>query len=708
MSNETQIELPFPLIVNSISAKYSETEKPSGLGYMLLKMIGSDAVSKEMTFRELIKEFDLPEDVFQIFRAELDMLTDKKMIEFNSSYIDLNSKISSIHFTKLGKDAFSKGVISKNPKDLNTKLYFAPGKRDTKIFFTDSNFKTFPSEFNSNLFGGIKCDEDLLEDFVKSTKSKNHYQIKKEDDIFDFRLESSELDIYGQSVKLFFDKSNSDFSLSEGDMDINFIKSNYSFDDIVSRLNPSLFETSDDITVKQWSEFNHSWNTYEFMLPQNFIIRPSDICLFNSDHCHIKGEILSAPISLQNLDSHVVVISSTGIFAYRFISGKVKIKGYDGQMKTNLIVFRSLLSEEKDECLKEAVTSINLDETDGLLKSILLCQKMSDAEAEIQKLMTLYLGEAPLQKYLSVSRDLNKFKKEKWYKNLPDIIELSLSERTDLLKDKKSIVDLLSSLSNENIRSDWALILPHLFSPDPALNLEMADYCLDKGLNKRRVIHESEILNLIIKSVSENKKIDGKSKFFSTVSNIRYNLAELQNLTGIFSLSEHSFDFDSFDEEKRKKIIDHTSTLGSSFNDLSSELKSLGLLKDANEAGLGEIGKFVELFKGISIVFKDSNKPVNSKDLLKEPNSQLFGIQLGAKLEENLKSMGFNGVLNEMLSSAHKKGYLSDADFEILDKFREFRNKCAHQTSVSTIDSKTKELWIRSVFRLESEKEGKK
>ncbi|WNY22951.1 hypothetical protein MmiHf6_02450 [Methanimicrococcus hongohii] len=699
MQNETQIEIPFPLVINNFFAKYSATEKPSGLGYMILKMIGSDGVSKEMTFREIVKEFGLPEDLFPILIKELEVLCSKKMIQFDG-LIELDSQISFITFTKLGNEAFSKGVISKSPKDFTGDLFFAPGKKD-KLYRSSSNFKSFSGEINVNLFNQIHNIDALdLEDYLKS--HKKDYNINKEDDIFDFQLNPFEISIYGQNVKLIFDQTNAMFSFSEGDMDINFIKGHYPSGYIADQLNPFIFETSsNDISITKWDTSDIPWNKYEYVLPSDFKILEFDLCLFNTEYCEVNIEHLHAPFCLQKFDSHAIVISSTGSFAHRFIRGKVGLKGFDGQRECNLVIRRSLLPEEKDNCLKEAVKSINQNETDSFLKCIQICRQMSDSEIEIKDFLTSYLENASIEKYSLTAKELKRFEKEKWHKKLPEIIEQSIVENTDLLKDWRSLVDLLLLLASEKVVSGWYAVIPKLFSSNSSLNLEVADYCLDKNFDKKTILRSSGILTPMIRSIQNNNKIDGNSRFFTNASNIRYNLTELKKLTEILSVSEYSFDIDLIDEEKRTKIIKHVSTLDSLFKNFLFDAESSNILKSSDQVDLENIKKLVDIFKDISITLKSMDKTVSLKDLSKERNSRLVGIGLGVKLEEIFKSMGFVGTLNEMISNAYDKELISKSDFEIFGKIREFRNQCAHDLIVPNIDGKQKEKWISSVSRLD-------
>jgi hypothetical protein len=700
MSNETQtqIGLPFPIINSRVSAKYSATEKPSGLGYMLLKMIGL-GVSENLTFQELIEEFGLPEDVFYIFKDELNSLFSKKMIIFKSD-IHLDSEISLISFTKLGLEAFSKGVISQEPKDFTTELYFAPGKKD-KIYKSNNNFKQYSKKVDEGLFQKIAVDSSDLEEFLKSDKNKSYYKIKKEEDIFDFKLESTIPAIYEQSVKLLFDKMSAQFSLYEGDMDMNFIKSHYSFDFIMNFLNPCLFESSSsDIDIRKWGEIPMSWNNYDYLLPKDFIVRDSELCLFDSEYCIVKGNSFSTPVCLKKLDSNAVIITSLGAFAYHFVNEKISIKGYEGSMKSNLVVHRLLSPEETDECLKEVLKSINLDETQGFIQGIDVCRRMIDSESEIQALVIKHLLGESIHGYHTAAVDLKKYENEKWHKKLPEFIEESLCERTDLLKNGKEIADLLFSLSSEKIKSDWSSLLPLLFSSNSMSNSELADYCLDKGLDKRVIIRSSGILESLVQSILENEKIEGKSKFFSTVSNIRYNLAKLQNLTGISSFSEYSFDIDSIDDEIEKQIVESVSTLSSSFDAFSSELKSLNLLKEV-ESSLDDIRRYLNIFKSINVTLKNRNKKMNQKDLLKEPNPRLFGISLGIRLENILKTMVPIASLNEMLEDVRQRQFISESDFKSLDEFRDFRNKCAHEAEIQSPNQEKKSEWLSLVFRFE-------
>ena len=56
--------------------------------------------------------------------------------------------------------------------------------------------------------------------------------------------------------------------------------------------------------------------------------------------------------------------------------------------------------------------------------------------------------------------------------------------------------------------------------------------------------------------------------------------------------------------------------------------------------------------------------------------------------------------LLDMIANSHERGLISDRDYETLEEIRRFRNKCAHDPVIPSVDRKTRKMWMATVDNL--------
>jgi hypothetical protein len=398
---------------------------------------------------------------------------------------------------------------------------------------------------------------------------------------------------------------------------------------------------------------------------------------------------------LSKFEADIITISSTAVgTAYRFVNDKVRIKGFEGHVKRNLIVRRTLLTDDTEECLKGILDSIIIKTDEDFHKAIGIAQLMRGTEG-ISKLVFDRLKNRSVKDYLIVAKELKKHEKSRWYMEVPLFIEDALLKIDDIGNCATDVLDLFSALANEKIKIDGIRIAQKMFNPDSKSNIEIADRCLSVGLNQKKVLEASGISSILIKSISGGDDINGKSKLFIDVSNARHNLSRLKELTRIESLQKSSFDIDTVDQNTKDEIERCSTT----FSQIISNLKASEafLPNDMNELSMFE-GKFKE----INTTIKSLRTKVDINTLRNENNPRIIGIQLGIMLEGILNKMVQKNDLSAMISDAKTGGFISEDDFRTFNEIRDYRNKCAHGEEIPPLDKNKKEEWIRTISRMKT------
>jgi len=694
MSNDVNIKLPFPAVRYCFSAMYSKTEKPSGLGYMILKMVGSKVLSDKMKFEKLMEDFGLPYDLFPLLKEEIENLKDNGMVESDEGF-DVGSMISAVRLTQQGEEAFKKGVISIKPEKKGGEIFYLPGRIDKlTVDFKSQQLSETPFDFRE-----ISADPDDLEVYVKANKSK--FGVGENEDIFDFKIVDEDQYIFDKKMTMSFDPLSAKFSAPySGDADSRFIKEQFSIGFLMEKIGDSLFNMPEIIDVLAWSKDMPSWDEYVFMLPCNMNLKGA-VCIADANVCKISDSF-NMPERCRKEETKLIVIDSSSVGTkYAFVRSKIGIKGIDGYVEKNLAVQQRMGQNEVDACIKDVLQNIDVADEAGFQRGVDLCRHQSDS-SEVRRIILRRLNAVNMNSFLSVVKSLDKHKGAKWFKDIPDIVEEALCEKSEPPMNDKMLIQTIADFKRIGISINGTKILPKLFSTDGD-KISIADDCLEAGLSAKGVISLSGVAGPVADRILRGADIPGKSSEFSMFSNISHNLAELKEITGIASTSKYALDIDGLDAESSKRIIDSSYTLSTHCAKLGKEPYFL----DLGKAGLSEVLKFEKLFAELSDVLKGttSGKIMTKEDLMREKNPIILGIQLAKNLENTLSGQfSLKGSLENMIGEAHEKKLINDKDFDTLDKFRQFRNRCAHEMQPSVrFTEKDRHKWINIVFSLKME-----
>lgn len=222
---EFQIPFSFPLFEVKTAIEYANTEKPSGISYLILTLI-NEFSGKEMTMSELMSIIGVPDDLFSIFMKELLELIDNGVIQTNGIDSDdmsleefPNLHIGDFSMTAIGKEIFQSEILpSKERLNIRQTMYYDPINQSVTVhspatYLTDSpnisvamdDHRRLEDWIHENKFMlGIKKDQRILSIAVLDKLQKGISRPAK----IELDIETSRCDISfpQQEVTQFFEK----------------------------------------------------------------------------------------------------------------------------------------------------------------------------------------------------------------------------------------------------------------------------------------------------------------------------------------------------------------------------------------------------------------------------------------------------------------------------------------------------------------------
>lgn len=163
---------PFPVIKLTAGVEYSEVQKPSGIGYIILTLI-RDASDEEEIFSDTLGRFGVPDDLRSIFADEIevmiarDILRMRRNSEYRSDYFE-DYRIMDFEFTEDGERMFRDGAIPTGKKGYKEQtVFFNPLKSEFSFnapnnLLTEEQQKCYPKGFMDD----IDIDESDLKDHL--------------------------------------------------------------------------------------------------------------------------------------------------------------------------------------------------------------------------------------------------------------------------------------------------------------------------------------------------------------------------------------------------------------------------------------------------------------------------------------------------------------------------------------------------------------
>ncbi len=657
-----------PVFERSFSASYSRVERLSGIQYLLLKIIGTRPFQSR-SWRDVMEVLRIPDEVYEkIFEEDLKKMASSKVIDIEGG-TDLDSEIGSMDFTPVGRQAFDKGVIAKQVEEFRGTVAFTPWKSGKR--FAKSASKIYdPSEGLSTKFANMSVDLLGMQAYVET--EKHLYGVTdKEAEVFDVKFEDSgRFGSIPESLNLSLNERTGEFEVLSNDLDDVFLKNNFESGTLIQSLPDSIFEPRKGMEVMRWRDSDPDWDSMTFYIPYDVKLEDKDLVILDRSSCRSEKDVTYS--TLEGCDMAVIKSSGLG-YEYCFVRRPTTVTGHDGQEECRVAVRRTIGKDEIDRLVDSLVEGIDVSDTNGLEKAIRISEIVKNDDMA-QDIARKHLSKIPVH---IAMRNLEKHSKKSWFRKIPDILEDVLCEKG---LDARGI---LTEMQGVGVKLTGHRIVQRLKTGSAEDDVVMVDLLSDVLKNPESAIKELDLNEYISESILTGRTRDCKSGILASASNAAKLLRKLKDLFGMVSLSDYSFDLESYGPEVHGTISKDIVTFGSDIDKLKPVI--------GRTSGWSEITGYKEFFQGVSGFFSEKK------------GDRSTGIELGVRLEELLRSMGLEGTMDEMLKEARNSEKISENDYDQLDSLRQYRNACAHQVEFEPAGKKNLKTWTSMVGRMENE-----
>lgn len=678
-----EVKMKLPSIEKDFNAKYTHVEKPTGIEYALLTIIGTPQFER-MDWEDVMEMIGVDDVLFRnIFKPALWGMSSRGMIE----YADHRGTVNDAKFTNMGREAFDKRVIATNPQPLSGRISFCPGKL-TK-YQKDSDVRTCSmDDFDASRFSEFNPDDQSIENTI--IRNKSRFGVDKDSEIFDLDIGSeASTRCYECGINLAVNEVTGDFRFSANDLDENFLKATMVAKDLLGKLSPNVFQSPiNDVEFEKWGKCP-DWESFRYIAPRDVKFNGHKLVAVNMSSCSKNSDNIFQVDDSMGCDLLFIDTSETG-HEYCLVRHDAGVEGLEGTVPCNLVVGRQIGKEHIDEFITKTVESIGVDTLDNFKRALGVAKLSSDSN--------IALG--VVKRRLAMSKDidsdiqiLESFRSEGWYKEF----EEKLLEQTII--DKGMSPEQASKLLTEHgLKVDGYELAKHYSSQgtDP---LETIDVLYGAVSNRLLFIATMQADQKLCELLNKGTDKEFKSLILGKAKNSSKILAEIRNELGVKSLSDYNFDLGSFSEQKRKDFITKSKTVEKDVSDLIRDWPNGNVvLKDFRD--------YVDFFNDVVRTFNSSN--TKDKGLIKA-DARVFGINAGVMLEDILKArLETDQTLNDMIEVAYKKEFVSNEDFATLTKFRKFRNDCAHEITIGDMTEKERREVMRIIESLKLKSEGTK
>lgn len=670
------VKVKLPAILCDFKASYSHVDKLSGVQYMILTIVSTDSF-KELTWGEMMDRLGIPEIIYnEMYKPAIGRMILLKMVE-PTGRIDLDDYVGETVLTKMGRQAYEKGVMAQDVDDFSGTVANTPAAPSNKYVKGSTLKACDKTGFIEDRFSDLEPDELKIENHI--IKEKSQYGVDEADaDVFDIRIErQKDLACYQRDLRVGLDEVTGQFTIESDNLDDNFLKSRFNSPELLSEIPEQISQSSSaEIRYVAWADKVPDWENVRFFLPFDVKFDKSKLVLVNGKNCRSSKYLCSEITG----DSDIVVIETSNLgYEYALVEIPTVIEGFEGESKCKLMVRRSIDEKRIAEYIETAARSIDPVDTESLAKALGICDIIADKRLSKEIVGNCLRKTSNFQGTLI---ELQQYKKAKWYSELPDMVEEAILEKES---DAKQVATVLNQA---NLQIAGTLAASRFKSEDPSIALSHADILAPVVRNDVTFLRDMGLEQTIADMILDGDAPPYSSKHLASMSNLSRNLHELKKVFHIESPSKYTFDLSEMKSEEKERLKPYLSTYGKDMDTIRTLIQGTGSYSElkAYEAFFKEMVQFIN--------------PGNGSDL------RTYGIEEGIRLSETLEKLGLSGTLDEMISDAHDKHIISDNDHAILTEFRLFRNECAHQMVVGEVKKNKLKQWKQAIDNL-SRRENK-
>ena len=685
MSSFIKISLPMPFVKIQVSGVLAKINKPSGMQYMLLRMIkfGSECEGK-YTIADLTHLFGLPEDLSDFVITEINKLQKLEMISTRNT-VSPRTSLKSISLTELGEDVFERGRVSIESKRLDVPLIFKPGLHLS--IGPDENLEVV----SGKRYQFSKPDIHKVDGFLRMNRKK--YGIDDDDQIYSLDYKMEREHSYIQHVSMEFDEQSGQFVFtSRSETNIDFIKLNYTGEEIIKGIPDSPFVLRPNLKfdVKRWGD-QPICSSVTSYLPIDF--DPYIRILINSSYItRISDDVRSFTIQ-EGLGCDCVYFESSNV-AYKvwFSRAEAGVSGFDGTKNIKLVLTHRLVGHEMDELIDLIISNTHYERTDDL-DFISELTVLNQDPSIIGRVVKAQLADPDIENLKKELSRITRFKGLMWWDSISDYVEDVLVDWLQSLN-LEVLIECLLAIDRRDIHLTGQKILPAIL--DKFGPLEALDIAFQFGMDYTTIL-SGQVKEELIKTIMSGQPLPNRSSQFKVFSDLTSRLSFLRKSLGLISAEDYYIDNWTFTDDEVKE---HSS----SFNSLSTDLSKLDALISPYESGSVDLlRKYVSLLD-IRIGALRSRKQFRSRaDFVNEDNPCLFFIRA-----REMMFFEVGRIMNKDVDESMLRGFIAISGaldnqdkmniIELLDK----SVVCLHTKLDMGLQTDQKKRWMTSIFRLSS------
>jgi len=704
--NIIETNFAFPLLRLRNEVVFTQVKKPSGISYFLLVLI-NESTGRKQKISDLLKQFGVPSDLYDIFANEMFELINLGIIECLAPY-DKTSfqqyQLQHFTFTEKGKKVFlEESIPLEGNKTIKLDVFYNPALKDMFVTSDQAYGNAEKTVLDAEFFNKISLpSNENIEEYLNKKKS-NGIPIKKEEIILESKLFTHE--------KLFVTNPIT-IKLSENDSVL------FEFED--KRLHSFFHENYTDLMVTNGLALK---NKFQFPMGGSFKTILSD--LYPYDKIYVPEEMKhmlaqKALIDIRRdgylttnsklsflLPGMVNEVNSAGTFikiydltrASLFIPAFVSTRNEVlGLIDINLLVEKKLDNENIKELVEKLIAkyhSFNPSDEDefGFKKFVQLCKNTNKLDVINESIDKWLIGLEVEEKIELLSKIKEKSNNEPVVYNY--IKNLGLQLLPAFLNNPNA-----SNLEYRLYLSSWIIksnklsnikVLEYIFNHDTFSDEELVaifDILSNNNYSPKDILPFSHRMIPILFNTELSN-----SKFASEIMTLRNTLDSLINLSGI----KNPTDYETKEVLDRVKFMNYFSTF-------KTTLKSLNFVGSIDRTVLSRYEQYLSVFDNLNDLYLSEknaqNNPVSINEALVESkinsgDNLSVVIYLYVKLNHIFKTkFKLENDFSEMINEIKRREYIGENIAKILHDFRIYRNDMEHVNKEKRKDLSLKDLGL--------------
>ena len=673
-----RIGVKLPAVKKEFKGSYSRVTKPSGVEYILLTIIGTRALQGQ-TWTRAMETLGIPEEISSsIFLPALERMEKSRMVECRT-HPTLDDRIENTSFTELGRRAFEKGVIAEVTEDFHGSVAFRPASSSDKYVKASAIKDCSLEGFEADRFSDIVPDDQRIENKIVSDKSE--FAVPDGMEVFDVTVDDGkEMKCYNQDVILKLDPVTGSFVAESPGLDLPFMRSRFTAEDIIGMVDAGVFSSSSgDVQFKGWMNSLPDWDSMSFILPYDIKFNNHQLVLVNGASCtSIKYMDMG-----DGQECDIILIDGPDSGAeICLVARDVTVEGFEGSLPRNIAVKRSVGAERISKVLGEMLDDMDVSLDKDFNEALSMASLMSDRSAPLDIVRRRLFESKNLISDISM---IQNHRKDQWYQGVRDVIEEAIAFR-----------NMTPEEANNVLSKTMTQVTGHILADHFAgRGLDAADWLIDNVMDKAALIRTTgaaeSLSSIVLSCIPDDSH---KSTPVAESSNMARALGRMKATFGMRSLSDYSFNIDSFTKSQREDVIRDAATFRRGLSKISEYTRETASAKEMED--------YAKFFDDMAITFKSMDGTFDPA----KADDRTFGIVMGIRLDGFLSNIVEGSTLGERLINAHEQKKISDDEYVVLNDFRQFRNLCAHSKVIDILDKGRRSKWTRIINSLDPDKNG--